>query len=128
MNLPKKTVDKINDASAILREKLDDVMSAFENFIKSYEVEQVKVMAAISDYNDAVSNAESLREEIASDLQSVYDDKSERWQESDAGQNLSSMIDEWTGVEFEPMEYEWPDVPDPVMEHADTLEGLPTEC
>jgi arginyl-tRNA synthetase len=97
---------------------------------------------AIQAYNDALSEAygnlkialdeyESEREriasdveEIASDLRGKWDNKSEKWQESDKGQSAATFVEEWENVSLDEFEVDEPDEinePDDMGEIIDAL-------
>lgn len=81
---------------------------------------------------------------FASEQTDEYSEKSERWQESDRGNAVSSFIDEWESAGSPPEEPTY-DVPDPedgypasgyllsdidgydLESYGDTLEGLPLD-
>jgi hypothetical protein len=42
------------------------------------------------------------KEGVVEELQAAFDEKSERWQESDAGEKVRDMISEWEGSFDEP--------------------------
>jgi hypothetical protein len=87
------------------------------------------VNEAIRAYNIALVKARVFSEGIAESFRDVFDDKSERWQESDSGQAADSFISEWE--EFTPSPLVEVFVLDPELEekpcHAKALEDLPSE-
>lgn len=81
---------------------------------------------AVSKYNDALTEAEELASEIALEAQDNYDDKSEKWQESDAGQSLFDFQAEWQTDDFGPVEWEPPELTElPETGHAELLSHKP---
>lgn len=87
------------------------------------------VNEAIRAYNLALSKAEAFATGVAEDLRSDYEEKSERWQEGEAGQQANDFIEEWEGFEGSAL----PEVAilEPELEekpcHAEALDSLPTE-
>jgi uncharacterized protein YukE len=85
-----------------------------------------KVNAAITRYNEAVSELESLRDDIVAEMESYVGDRSEKWQEGDAGQAYEEWKSEWEGLDVSELDMiealELPDTP-----HAAELEALPSE-
>ncbi len=87
------------------------------------------VNEAIRAYNLTLLKAEAFATALAEDFRSAFDDKSERWQESDAGQEASSFVEEWEGFQGSAL----PEIAilEPELEekpcHADALDSLPTE-
>lgn len=57
--------------------------------------------AAVRAYNLVVVGAKAFADEVASDAQSAHDEKSERWQESDAASEVTDWIQEWENLELE---------------------------
>jgi len=73
-----------------------------------------------------VNEAEEFRSDIVERLQNEFDDKSETWQESDKGDEVTDFISEWDSVSFD--EPELTDLANLELDdYADNLEGLPTE-
>jgi hypothetical protein len=76
----------------------------------------------------SLEEAEQFREEVAERLREEFDERSEKWQESDKGDEVSSFIDEWESADFSDPGV---DLMDPDIsgldEFADNLEALPTE-
>jgi hypothetical protein len=54
-------------------------------------------------YNEAIQNLNSFIFEIREEMQMYFDDKSEKWQESDKGFAYQEWIENWE-VEFEEIE------------------------
>ncbi len=87
------------------------------------------VNEAIRAYNLTLLKAEAFATALAEDFRSDFDDKSERWQESDAGQEASNFVEEWEGFEGSAL----PEIAilEPELEekpcHAEALERLPSE-
>jgi hypothetical protein len=95
-----------------------------------------KLKAAPEDLNEAIRNynlvlleAGSFVQAIGEDFRAAFDEKSERWQEGEAGQEAESFISEWESFEGSNI----PEVAiiDPELEekpcHAKALEDLPNE-
>jgi hypothetical protein len=86
------------------------------------------IASAVVDYNAAREAAEAFVGEIAQEATEYHGERSEKWQESDAGQAYKSFADEWEGAYFEELEIELPeDLEVPELDAADILEGLPEE-
>jgi hypothetical protein len=75
---------------------------------------------AVSTYNDVLSDAREFRDELVSDMDSFASERSDKWQESEAGQEYDAWKDEWEQLDLDdidpPEEYE--------LEHADSLDQL----
>jgi hypothetical protein len=81
-----------------------------------------KVNPAITRYNEAVSELESLRDDIVAEMESYVGDRSEKWQEGDCATTYEEWKSEWEArcvrVGYD-RALELPDTP-----HAAELEGF----
>jgi hypothetical protein len=74
---------------------------------------------AISEYNGIIADAEEFRNEIVGRMDDYVDGRSEKWSESEAGENYTSWKDEWEGISFE----EISTLEDLEIEEVDFIEG-----
>jgi hypothetical protein len=74
-----------------------------------------------------INEAESFRDAVASRLRDEFDSKSEKWQESDRGDEASYLVDAWENASFEEPELEDPMNVELEENYAEMLEDLPTE-
>lgn len=92
------------------------------------EVERVinDANEVISSYNDQLAEVEGFKDDMMNAMQEYMDERSDRWCDTEAGQNYSSWKDEWDLLDVDQLEMlDIPDMPD--MEHAANLEDLPDE-
>jgi hypothetical protein len=86
---------------------------------KDLEAAKNTLDEALEKYNALVADAESLRDDVLSSIQDFCGDKSEKWQESEKGQNYA----QWAGL--------WEDQFDQVdeldLDHHDRLCNLPED-
>lgn len=83
------------------------------------------VEAAQESYNEQVQMAQEFMVEVHDSHQNEFDEKSEKWQESDAGQAASGWLDEWE-MDLDEEQLERPDpLGDPDLEAKTTFEQLP---
>jgi hypothetical protein len=95
-----------------------------------------KLKAAPEDLNEAIRNynillvkARVMTEALAETFRDSYEEKSDRWQESEAGQNAEAFCSEWESFEPTPI----PEVAllEPELEekpcHAEELDSLPNQ-
>jgi len=102
------------------KQNVDDAWSEFEE-------KHGAVAEAIGEYNGVVTELAEWRDGIVGVMEEYQGERSDKWQEGDAGQQYQSWIDEWQGLEFEEIEIpEFPDFPD--IEHIEVLENAPTEA
>jgi exonuclease V gamma subunit len=82
---------------------------------------------AINDYNAILEDVQSFVEARKDAWQSEHDDKSEKWQEGEKAEAVSTLIGEWEGLDLSEVDQvEAPSAPD--VTHADDLEALPAEA
>jgi uncharacterized protein with NRDE domain len=93
--------DQVKQRAAIVEAingKHADLEQAVNAFNAAITEHFEKVQAAVDAYNESVSDAQSFMEEVATDIRSYIEDRSEKWQESDKGQEYSGWADEWEGT------------------------------
>lgn len=118
----------------------DDFVARFE--MASAELDQVRettneaieallgpLNEKITAYNVILAEAKEYAEEIAARFQTEFDDKSEKWQESEKGVAVSEMIESWTNLDFEEVDDVAIDqIEDFDFEHRDILDAVPVEA
>lgn len=94
----------------------------------------VAVAAKVNTYNEAVQAANDWRQARAEEMEAYQSERSEKWQEGDAGSAYQSWLDAWGEelVEIEvdldlDFEIEAPEIEEPDLDHADLLADLPEE-
>jgi hypothetical protein len=114
-------------------ERLEKVWGELTEAVNAYNTGVAKlrepVDKAVADYNEALGEAKAFAEQVASRLEGEYDDKSEKWQEGEAGEAAAEFRDAWQSVDLEDLANEWPEdlaIEDP--DHAPELSELPTEA
>lgn len=86
------------------------------------------VNESIRAYNEALVAAEAFVTAIAEDGRSAFEEKSERWQESDTGQEVDSWVQEWEWLSFDKIDeigIVEPELPKEETCLADALRSLP---
>jgi uncharacterized protein YukE len=80
------------------------------------------IQSALDAYNEAVSDANSLAEDLGAEMQTYFDEKSEKWQQGDKGQEYQEWIYEWE-TELQPYQLSEPDGIDysDLEDHAETF-------
>jgi hypothetical protein len=63
---------------------------------KRIEEPAAALMAAVEAYNEAIGELRELVQAVDTDWQAAWDKRSERWQESAAGQSVAEAITAWT--------------------------------
>lgn len=62
------------------------------------------VNAAIKARNEVAKRVVAFAEQVAERLRDEFDEKSERWQESDAGQEALSLVEQWENINVDEIE------------------------
>jgi hypothetical protein len=112
--------------AAELRIRANALNTAVAEFNRQLEPIAHAVAEAQAHYNEALESARTLAGEIAGPAQEQFDAKSERWQDSDAGTQIRSWIEQWE-MSLDDVEL---DLPEPLEEidpeeHASALESGP---
>ena len=98
----------------------------FRLFLKLLSTLPNQVNAAIADYNRAAAAAEAFVHGIAEEHRDDYDDRSERWQESDRGQEALAFVEAWESVSINAIDDIVVLTPDaPEFDSADEIGALP---
>jgi hypothetical protein len=126
----KTTKDQLARRDAIaaeLRDRAHALNVAIADFNRQFEPLVRAVSEAQTHYNAAMESARTLASEISNPAQEQFDDKSERWQDSDAGTQIRMWIEGWE-LSLDDVEL---DLPKPIEEinadeHASALESGPT--
>lgn len=96
-------------------------LKAKAEFIDRLTAAAEEVKVAVNTYNEILEDVRTFVTEIHEQWDSDISEKSERWQEGDAGQAASDLKDTWEGADLEDL-----DTPD--VAHADTLQELADEA
>lgn len=111
--MTKMSKDQIKERDGIaelLREKREALDAAIEAYNASAESLWGDIEEALGAYNETISDANSWREEVASDIQSYIDDKSEKWQEGERGQAFAEWHDIFANDEVPTADLEQPEM------------------
>lgn len=93
-------LSKQEQASKLLWEKdLGTARKEIEEAVKKYN-EQLETLnetlaEALEKYNGVIVDCQGFIDEIASKIEGEINDRSEKWQEGDAGQAHQSWLDQW---------------------------------
>jgi len=132
VKLTKQECENRNTHVIELEDAADRLRTSVEEFNSEVERAWEQVTTALEIYNEALSNAREFAEHIANNIESFYDEKSLKWQESDRGSAVRSMQEEWAALDTEEVTLDAPVVvyePDCIcpVDHATNLEALPIE-
>jgi hypothetical protein len=119
--LTKEQSERIAELAGVAQEKGEALQQAIEEFNEKIEEMFAPVEQAVEAMNEVQSEIRSYVEEMVGDWRAEWEDKSDKWQESEKGTATSAWIDEWEqwaeldeiSVEKpEPLEVEIPDLDD----------------
>ena len=103
--------------------KKQEIDESWDKIGEAYEAFE----SAIGEYNTALASVTEWRDDIVQQMSDYQSERSDKWQEGEAGQQYQSWIDEWEGLSLD--EVELPDMIDePDFDHIDTIEQLPIEA
>lgn len=108
-----------------LRDAATELASAIEAYNAAMEEQQNEVKEAQDTYNNALAELRVFRDERVEQWRGEYDERSEKWQESDKGGTVSSWLEGWEGMDLDDIEVTLPDeIDEPDMNHASEFEEL----
>lgn len=120
--LNKSQLNELNAHVQELAQKKQEIDECWDKFVAAHE----EIQNAIGEYNGVIATVTEWRDDLVQQMQDYQGERSDRWQEGDAGQAYQSWIDEWENLDLS--EVETPDMPDqPEPEHMESIEQLPTE-
>jgi chromosome segregation ATPase len=123
--LTKAEVQQREEIAAALDAAGTTLNAAVETYNAACEEAWKDVLKAQTAYNQQVEVAQAFITEIHETRQSEFDDKSEKWQDGEAGQAVSGWLEQWE-VELDEIEIDKPDGFDDLdLDAKDTFEQLP---
>lgn len=118
-----------------LQQSLTEARGVVEDEVARYNDTVAAAHTALAEkleaYNEIVTETQGVIEDSANEMRAEFDEKSERWQESERGQEVSQWIDalETAQQEFEPVETpEHEDLDLNLPDHPDAIDQLEREC
>ena len=125
--LAKKQLKQRQDLSAQMEAAKEELEAAVETYNGAMSEAWEKVSEALNRLNETITAADEFRSEIESEQEEYYDERSERWQEGDAGQAYQAWKEDW-GTELSEVEMEKPDdLEMPDVEAVENFEMLNEE-
>lgn len=110
----------------VLIEAYDELDKAVEAYNSAMEELQAPVNTALEALNGALSDARALRDEIVSDADEYIENRSEKWQESETGQEVRAYKEQWEYAELDDKEIEFPEaIQMPDLDPETILNDLP---
>lgn len=126
-NKPQLAVrDKMLDK---LREAQNELVHAVYTLNDELVTLRNKVIDELGVYNAVLTEVQEWRDSVANDLRADWDERSEKWKVTDAGQEASSWIDDLENVDLDEIDMELPDdLETPDLTHADELAAVDIEA
>jgi hypothetical protein len=122
-----KTKRRLLAAALHQRDKLEQQVEAYNAAVAAaWE----KLAAAIEDVNAALAELNDFIGGVTGDMEAYADGRSERWQESDAGQNYLAWKDQWLAATLDDVDLDQPediDMPEVPIEQVEELPDAPDE-
>lgn len=129
--LTKKQIEERLDLIGKLaaqKAKVEDAVSTVNEMFDSAVANTL--IPEIDKYNALLTEVKAFTESVSEEARNKYDEKSEKWQESEAGQAAYEFISSWEQISFTE-EIEHPAAPEIEVELEDdstTLEELPEQA
>ncbi|WNM70219.1 hypothetical protein [Myxococcus phage Mx1] len=126
--LDKKQTQRQLELVKSLGNKAGDLREAITVFNEKLAAARVEVEERLKDYNEALDEARGFRDDVVADMEAYVDERSEKWQDSDAGSAYISWKDSWEQLDLEDASL---DIPDDIEDLDDSalggFEELPVE-
>jgi len=107
-----------------LRDELEKAISELNDAM----AEKYADIEAITDeLNTAIADANDFRQNMADLMQEYYDERSEKWQQGEAGDAYSNWLDEWNQELYEVSVDAYTEIDVPDCEALDALNSMATE-
>ena len=101
MRLSKKDVKRLTDIQQTLADGEAAIRRSFEALMVDIAQRVAALNAEVEAYNARVSAARVVIDDVSETLRAAFDDKSDRWRESDAGQEAEALVDAFEGAYLE---------------------------
>lgn len=119
----KKQRDALNEGLSTAACKFREEAEGFNSIVQEAwgDVEHAQAK-----YNEAVVAARDWVEAVHAKQQEYFDATSEKWQESDEGENYAAWMQAFENIELEEVELDYPDALDvPEAEAEEAFDALP---
>lgn len=110
--------------SSLREDLIESIGEANESIRKTNEALEKKVEA----YNHVVEEVKEFVEELVAPWQDEFQEKSENWQEGDAGEEATAFIKSWEELDVKPIELDTPEeIDDDFEDLSEALGELPED-
>lgn len=93
---------------AEVEQKRDALEEQVQLFNHTLAEEWIKVEARLADVNDAIGSLNAFIDDITDEMDGYLSERSERWQESDVGQDYDAWKQQWQEAKLSEAELEAP--------------------
>jgi type I site-specific restriction endonuclease len=108
---------------------VNELTTAREEAKEAINEAVAKLNETIGKYNNLREEVEAFRDEVVARLQEEYDNKSEKWQESERAASALNLISEWESLDVEELnEQDELELDDTEPDLASSLETLPSDA
>ena|SRR5215469_9890749 len=107
--ITKQQQREIDAALDVLREAASELEAAIEAYNEALEPLRERIEGALDHYNEKGSELRAVYLDIHAEAQAYYDDRSERWQEGDAGEEYQEWLDKLENLEIEELDIDMPE-------------------
>jgi hypothetical protein len=104
MKMSKEQIARLTELVEAVDAAQHRVVAAVEAANEGIERLVNGVNELIAPLNEALADLAAFRDDWAGEVQTFIDEKSERWQEGEAGVAHQSLLDEWEALEIEAVE------------------------
>lgn len=123
----KEQLDSIEKAVSDVRDAERDLNDEIKMFNEHMDGFRSDVELAIEKYNNKLASLKEVYTGLAETAREYYDERSEKWQEGDAGQAYSDWCDEMENVDLEPINIELPEEVNEPDYYTEVEELVPTQ-
>lgn len=126
--LDKELIAKRDSLVKNLREAAGELETAVSEFNDALDDLKLRLQEKIDDYNMVLQEADSWRADVTGAMEEYYDERSDKWQDSPAGDAYSAWISEYQQLDLDEIDIDMPDNVDmPDVSNADEIENLPEQ-
>lgn len=101
---------KLVQAMADYNTRMGELRDALDDAVAVYNEGREEALASLEDardaYNSLLEDTKEFVSNVTGNAQSVFDERTDKWQDGDRGRAASDWINQWTDAEFEPVDLE----------------------
>ena len=116
---------KLSAELHLAHDELEGAITKYNEKVAAAFAELEPVVAAL---NAKIFDANTFTKEIHDEQQSFFDEKSEKWQEGDAGSTYTDWMNTWEVSDLEEVELDIPGELEMSEIDVETFDWLETEC